>query len=130
MSDLRGLPPFRPFARAASAFAADVACPPFRPSATACGFLATGGTEIAHVVEAQCVVAAGRRGRGVQRRMNFRTGTARLARVHRHVGTMPLGVRVGDGVTAAAGAHGRSSHVQTVNLSGWEYKRNRGGGVR
>jgi hypothetical protein len=38
----RGLPPFLPLARAASALAALDTCPPFRPSATACGFLATG----------------------------------------------------------------------------------------
>lgn len=38
---LRGLPPLRPLARAASAFAADLALPPLRPSATAAGFLRT-----------------------------------------------------------------------------------------
>lgn len=35
----RGLPPFLPFSRAASALASLVTCPPFRPSATAAGFL-------------------------------------------------------------------------------------------
>lgn len=34
-----GRPPFRPFRRAASAFAALVDCPPLRPRATAAGFL-------------------------------------------------------------------------------------------
>jgi hypothetical protein len=36
---LRGLPPFFPLMREASAFALDVALPPNRPSATAAGFL-------------------------------------------------------------------------------------------
>lgn len=34
-----GLPPFAPFARAASAFASERTLPPLRPSATAAGFL-------------------------------------------------------------------------------------------
>jgi hypothetical protein len=42
IGDLRGRPPLAPLARAAAAFASDVALPPRRPSATAAGFLRGG----------------------------------------------------------------------------------------
>lgn len=53
-----GLPPFFPFARAASAFATVLALPPFLPSATACGFLLI--ADVPDGVEPQIVVPAGR----------------------------------------------------------------------